>query len=128
MRATLFQMYADYNCNKDKFLVELPIFTWLVRHAAWTLSRYALNADGQTSFLKLMSKDYHGEVAKFSELVWFRFCHSWRNSGKKLTGLESQNGLVNICSRSEVRRVQPERFGENHVTNSGIWRVSKLCW
>ena len=29
-------------------------------------------ADGETSFFKLMSKDYHGEVAKFSELVWFR--------------------------------------------------------
>ena len=28
-----------------------------------------LKADGQTSFFKLKSKDYHGEVAKFSELV-----------------------------------------------------------
>ena len=44
----------------------------MMRHAAWTLTRYALKADGQTSFFKLMRKDYHGEVAKFSELVWFR--------------------------------------------------------
>ena len=44
----------------------------MVRHAAWTLTRYVLKADGRTSFFKLMSKDYHGEVAKFSELVWFR--------------------------------------------------------
>ena len=30
MRATLFQMYADYNCTSDKFLAELPIFLgWL---------------------------------------------------------------------------------------------------
>ena len=43
-----------------------------MRHAAWTLTRYALKADGQTSFFELMSKDYHGEIAKFSELVWFR--------------------------------------------------------
>ena len=35
-------------------------------------AHYALKADGQTSFFKLMSRDYHGEVAKFSELVWFR--------------------------------------------------------
>ena len=74
----------------------------------------------ETSFFKLMSKDYHGEVAKFSELVL--------NSGKKLTGLESRNDLMHNCSRSEVRLVQPERFGESHVMNSGIWRVSKLCW
>ena len=44
----------------------------MVKHAAWTLTRYARKADGQTSFFKLMSKDYHGEAAKFSELVWFR--------------------------------------------------------
>ena len=69
MRTTLFQMCADYNCNSGKFLVELPRFSWMVRHAAWTLTRYALEADGQTSFFKLMSKDYHGEVAKFSGLV-----------------------------------------------------------
>ena len=41
-----------------------------VRHAAWTLTRNALKADGQTSFFMLMSKDYHGEAAKFPELVW----------------------------------------------------------
>ena len=44
----------------------------MVRHAAWTLTRYAFEADGQTSLLKLMRKDYHGEVAKLSGLVWFR--------------------------------------------------------
>ena len=64
IRATLFQMYADYNCNRDKFPAKLPIFPWLVRHAAWTLTRYAIKADGQTSFLKLMSKDYHDEIAE----------------------------------------------------------------
>ena len=72
MCAMLFRMYADYSCNSDKLPAELPIFPWIVRHAAWTLTRYALKADGQTSLFKLMSKDYHGEVTKFSELVWFR--------------------------------------------------------
>ncbi len=72
IRATLFQKYAGYNCHSDMFPAELPNFSWLVRHSAWTLTRYALKADGQTSFFKLMSKDYHGEVAKLSELVWFR--------------------------------------------------------
>ena len=48
------------------------MFSWLVRHAAWTLTRYAIKADGQLSFFKLMSKDYHGVISKFSELVRFR--------------------------------------------------------
>ena len=60
---------------------------------------------------------------------WFGFVflpssQSWRNSGEKLTGLESRNDLMNNCSRSEVRLIHPERFGENHVTNNGIWIVS----
>ena len=53
---------------------------------------------------------------------------SWQNSGEKLTGLECRNDLMNICSRSEVRLIQPERFGDNHVMNNGIWRASMLCW
>ena len=32
---------------------------------------------------------------------------------------------MNICSRSEVRLTQPERFGESHVMNSGIWKSVK---
>ena len=39
-----------------------------------------------------------------------------------------RDDLMNTGSRSEVRLVQPQRFGESHVMNSGIWRVSKLCW
>ena len=36
-------------------------------------TRCAIKADGQTAFLKQISKDYHGEiVAKVSELVRFR--------------------------------------------------------
>ena len=90
----------------------------------------ALKADGQTSFFKLMSKDYHGEVAKFSELVWFRFlamqpklAEHWR---EQFTGLESRNDLMNICSRSDVSLVQPERLGEHHMMNSGIWSVDAV--
>ena len=38
IRATFFQMYADYNCNSDKFPAELLSFSWTVKHAAWTLT------------------------------------------------------------------------------------------
>ena len=44
IRALLFQMYADYNCNSDKLPAELPIFSWMVRDAALTLTRCALQS------------------------------------------------------------------------------------
>ena len=34
IRPMLFQMYADHNCNSDKFPAELPVFSWLVKHVA----------------------------------------------------------------------------------------------
>ena len=61
-------------------------------------------------------------------IVFLPSSQSWRNGGKKLTGLKSRNDLVNFSSRWKVRLIQSERFGENRVMNSGIWKVSKLCW
>ena len=70
IRTTIFQMYADYKCDSGKIPAELPIFSWLVRHAAWTLTRYAINADGQTALFR--ARTITKKVPKFSELVWFR--------------------------------------------------------
>ena len=66
IRATLFQMYADYNCNSDTFSSIFADFL-LDGETCCADAQYAHKADGQTSFFKLMSK-----VATFSELVWFR--------------------------------------------------------
>ena len=41
------------------------------RHVAWTITQCTVNAEEQTSFFKWMSKDHHGEVAKFAEFSWF---------------------------------------------------------
>ena len=35
---------------------------WLVRHCAWSLTRLAMGADGQTAFKRQRSKDYVGEL------------------------------------------------------------------
>ena len=106
IRATLFQMCADYNCNSDKFPAEWPIFLgrWDTLHGRSHGTQSKLM--GKRHFFKLMSKDHHGEIAEFSELVWFRLPvkqPSWQSNGKKHTRLESQNDLMNIYSRSRVR-------------------------
>ena len=38
---------------------------WLERHCAWSLTRFAIGADGQTSFKSQRGKDYVGEAACF---------------------------------------------------------------
>ena len=129
IRATLFQMYADYNCNSDKFPSELPIFLAGETRRVYAHTVRQSKMPGQTLFFKLMSKDYHGEVAKFPRngLVSHPLpsSQSWRKQWREALWLEIPNDLMNICSRSEVRLIQPERFGENHVRNFGIRRVSK---
>ena len=49
---------SDHTCDRDI-------------HIALTITQCTLNAEEQTTFFKWMSKDYHGEVAKFAELRWF---------------------------------------------------------
>ena len=49
---------ADHRCDSD-------------RRAAWTITQGTVKAEEQTSFFKLMSKNYHGEAVKFAELSWF---------------------------------------------------------
>ena len=50
---------ADHKCDSD-------------RHVAWTITHHMIKAEELTSFFKWMSKDEHGEVAKFDERSWSR--------------------------------------------------------
>ena len=72
IRATLFQMYAENNCNSEKFPAELQIFPgsfdMLRGHSHGMRSKLMV----KRHFFNLMSKGYHGEVGKVSELVWCR--------------------------------------------------------
>ena len=45
---------------------------WLVRHCAWSLTRFAIGSDGQTAFKRQRGKDYVGETACFSEAICYR--------------------------------------------------------
>ena len=45
---------------------------WLVRHCAWSLTRFAISADGQTAFKCQRDKDCFGETACFGEAICYR--------------------------------------------------------
>ena len=45
---------------------------WLARHCAWSLTRFAIGADGQTAFKRQRGKDFVGETACFGEAICYR--------------------------------------------------------
>ena len=53
-----------------------PITTWLIRHAAWTISHFQLLSDGHTAYQRRWTKAYHSPLCTFGETV------SWRETRK----------------------------------------------
>ena len=45
---------------------------WLVRHCAWSLTRFVIGADGQTAFKRQRGMDNVGETACFGEAIFYR--------------------------------------------------------
>ena len=81
-----------------------------MRHAA-RLTRYALKADGQTSFFKLMSKIT--TVRSRNSPNWFGFVflpsnRSWQNGGEKFTRLESR-------SRSDILGIRGSTHSDRAI-------------
>ena len=58
---------TDVNVNVKSLLVP-----WLARHCAWCLTKFAIGADGQTTFKRQRGKDYAGETACFGEGICYR--------------------------------------------------------
>ena len=46
-----------------------PVFTWLVKHAQFLLSNFAIRPDGLTPFERRWSKRYTSELCKFGGIV-----------------------------------------------------------
>ena len=52
---------------------DLPITSWMVRHAAWLLSHFqARAADGKTAYARQFEKPYESLVLPFAELVMWK--------------------------------------------------------
>ena len=49
------------------------LLAWVVRHAAWSLTRYQVRSDGRTSHVRIFGKAYSGEVLPFGERVLYKF-------------------------------------------------------
>ena len=52
--------------------VKSVLAPWLARDCAWSLTRFAIGADGQKAFKRQRGKDYVGETACFGEAICYR--------------------------------------------------------
>ena len=50
---------------------EHPALVWLVRHAAMTMTRFSMGADGMTPYKRTKGKNFTKELMKFGECVWY---------------------------------------------------------
>ena len=54
---------------KQKLSLQLLIARWLVRHAAFIMTRYQVGHDGLTPWRRLTGKNWNGTVAELGEQV-----------------------------------------------------------
>ena len=52
-----------------KVEARLPIATWILRHAAWTLTRFQVGHDGMTPWRRLVGRSWNGYLAEMGEQV-----------------------------------------------------------
>ena len=60
------QMFQSYNRT---ITMKHPIMPWIVRHSAYIVNRYAIHANGFTSFYKRWHKEQHTPLCEFGDLV-----------------------------------------------------------
>ena len=50
--------------------LKLPVVRWLIKHAAFIITRYKVGHDGHTAWRRLTGKAWSGTVAEFGEQVF----------------------------------------------------------
>ena len=63
-----------------------PVLTWLVPHAAETLTKYEIGKDGKTSFERLRGKKFRQQVTEFGEKIWYKLTEGERAAQKERIG------------------------------------------
>ena len=70
----------------EKTSVKSLLAPWLARHSAWSLTRCAIGADGQTAFKRQRGKTMLGEAACFGEAICYRIQPKWNRDGSVFLG------------------------------------------
>ena len=68
---------------KTKVDLRLPIVSWIIRHAAFVLTRYRIGKDGHTALRRLIGRDWTESVAQFGEQVLGKLALKKPGTGSK---------------------------------------------
>ena len=68
IRALKLQLENNYGTHLTS---KHPIMPWLVKHAAYLLNRYAVHADGNTSYYRRWNKEHKTPICEFGETVLY---------------------------------------------------------
>ena len=123
IRALKLQLENNYGTHLTS---KHPIMPWLVKHAAYLLNRYAVHADGNTSYYRRWNKEHKTPICEFGETVLYmlptvkhrpkmeaRFFQAiWL--GKDTSTNENILGISNqiVKARAIRRQTKPEKYNK----------------
>ena len=58
---------------QEKLPSDSTLIAWLIRHAAWSLTRFQVKDDGRTAFVRVFGKAYTSQVLPFGERVMYKY-------------------------------------------------------
>ena len=80
---------------KENLDPALPLMKWLLRHAAFLLTRYSIGHDGLTAWRRLTGKNYSGTVVEFGERVFGKLALK-----RPATKRKAKRGKQKLAARS----------------------------
>ena len=81
-------LLSELEENLGKIEDNHPIMSWLSRHAAFCLGRFAIKDDGRTAYQRLTGRKWNRPMITFGEQIYFRPLDSYRieSEGQRLKG------------------------------------------
>ena len=61
------------NRLQEKLPSDSILIAWLIRHAAWCLTRFQVKNDGKTAFVCVFGKAYTSQVLPFGDRVMYKY-------------------------------------------------------
>ena len=58
---------------QEKLPSDSILLAWLIRHAAWCLTRFQVKNEGRTAFVRVFGKAYTSQVLPFGERVMYKY-------------------------------------------------------
>ena len=62
----------EHHFPEFKMLPTHKMYSWIIRHSAWLLTRYLVKLDGRTPYERLRGREYRGEIAEGFETVHYK--------------------------------------------------------